>query len=237
MIAATQGLNTLLEKSRKSQHSSRHAPDLYRDAQDCDQVYPGCADLCPAWFALGHSGRASDLRSSSSFKDPHAQKWLDDISESNGLVTAALKVIHPDLYLAGMAAMRKLSERSDLSNVVLRWSTVFSGVSIISNRQTLCHRDFNSRHEYFDILATIGPYGYTTLNLPGLNTKLSYTCRTIVAISGKAFEHEVPPCEADRICYAYWMRDSVHRALGIPTADWTNMRKVERGYDGCYYGA
>jgi Oxygenase domain of the 2OGFeDO superfamily len=161
-------------------------------------------------------------KSSNNFSKPAALDWLGAISESNAIFSAILAVIHPTLYDAGWEAVKRLrgTPEIDPQNVFMQWASVFSGVSVISNRYTPPHRDRNSRKNWYDMLVTLGRYRSCQLELPGLGIALEYNPGTVVGISGNILEHAVPSFEGDRVCYAYFMRDNVHEWAKVPASHW-----------------
>src|SRR3981081_3441287 len=133
------------------------------------------------------------LQVSANFRSPAALDWLDAISESNAISSAILAVIHPKLYDAGWQTTKRLGDTPEIGppNVLHQWSSVFSGVAVISNRSTPPHRDGGSRHHWYDILVTLGSYRACNLKLPGLGITLEYGPGTVVGISGSVLEHAV----------------------------------------------
>jgi len=81
------------------------------------------------------------LQPSANFREPAALDWLHAISESNGILSAILAVIHPKLYDAGWKATKYLGNtpKTGAKELLDGWASVFSGVSIISNRITTLH--------------------------------------------------------------------------------------------------
>jgi hypothetical protein len=149
--------------------------------------------------------------------------WLDHISESNTVLSAILAVIHPELHDAGRETFNRLRQHAEIQpeDVLRRWTSVFNGVSVICNRRaTPPHRDGNSRKQWYDLLASIGCYRNCNMELPGLGLSLEYGPGTVVGLLGGTLEHEVPCFEGERVCYAYWMRDSVHEWAGVPAHSW-----------------
>jgi len=159
---------------------------------------------------------------SANFREPAALDWLHAISESNGILSAILVVIHPKLYDAGWKATKYLGNTPETGTKELLdgWASVFSGVSVISNCITMLHWDVNSRANWYDILLTLGPYENCDLKLPGLGISLEYGPGTVVGILGKVLEHAVPSFKGDRVCYAYFMRNNVHEWAKIAGKDW-----------------
>ena len=159
---------------------------------------------------------------SANFRLPAALDWLDAISESNAILSAILAVIHPKLYDAGWKTLKRLRDtlERDPQNVLSRWASAFSGVAIISNCSTPPHRDGSSRHNWYDMLVTLGRYWGCDLKLLGLGISLEYGPGTVVGLSGSVLEHAVPSFEGDRVCYAYFMRNNVHEWANIPGSEW-----------------
>src|SRR5713226_9735142 len=82
---------------------------------------------------------AFDLKMLASLKKHSENKgghcWLREIEESLAFLSAVLHVIHPELYASGQAAMEALRAQDKFHEVMEMWSSVFSGVQAISNRE------------------------------------------------------------------------------------------------------
>jgi hypothetical protein len=162
---------------------------------------------------------------SASLDSPTALEWLDEISTSNIILSAVLAVIHPNLYDAGRETLIRLRnhagiQQEDADHVLDRWTSAFSGVSVISNRISPLHRDGGSRPMWYNLLVTLGNYKNCKLDLPGLGISMDYRPGTVVGLSGMVLQHQVSGCEGDRLCYAYFMRDNVHEWAGVPESYW-----------------
>lgn len=156
------------------------------------------------------------------FRKPAALDWLDQISESNSILSAILAVIHPDLHEAGQKTFDALRQRAEIQpqDVLRQWTSVFNGVTVIRNRVTKAHRDGSSRKQWYDLLASVGRYRDCNLELPGLGLSLEYGPGSVVGLMGSTLEHKVPHFKGERVCYAYWMRDRVHEWAGVPGYSW-----------------
>ena len=156
------------------------------------------------------------------FQKPSAMAWLDEISESNAILSAILRVVHPQLYVAGRETLNRLRQSTEIKgqDVLKKWTSVFSGVSVIGNRTTPAHHDGRSRHHWYDLLTALGPYRNCNLELPGLGLSLEYGPGAVVGLSGMMLEHEVPSFSGERVCYAYFMRDAVHDWARVPGGTW-----------------
>lgn len=227
--------------------------DIYKPLSACQLLAPGCVNLSPAWFQQGHNVRPAlphvicmadqillqmrtdRLEVSASLKSKHGEAgrlWLDRIAESASLLSAILRIIHPDMYRAGRASLQQLrvqtdeiKDGADVQPIIEKWASVFNGVSVIINRQTPFHRDNNSRAEWYDMLATIGTFQDPIMELPGIGRRFAYNSGTVVGISGRCLQHGVSESQGERLCLAYYMRDNVHERLGIPVATWMNVDK------------
>jgi hypothetical protein len=146
------------------------------------------------------------------------------------LTGGILRISHPAEYQLGVTAGNMLSQEAntmrkspDRQTVFNAWSSPFTTLSIISNRETLAHRDTGGRFEWFDLLATFGQYENATLDLPGLGLRLRYRSGTAVAIAGRALVHKVDRVKGNRVCVAMYMRDAIHHQLGLPACGWAKM--------------
>ena len=68
------------------------------------------------------------------------------MSYPSGILSAALSIMHPALYNAGLDGMEKLSawaaeNDEDMDDALEDWATVYTNVSVIANRATPFHRD------------------------------------------------------------------------------------------------
>src|ERR1700741_2059125 len=165
---------------------------------------------------------------SANFGSPAALDWLSAISESNAVSSAILAVIYPKLYDAGWQTAERLRDTPEIdSHVLSQWASVFSGISVICNRDTPPHRDGYSRFHWYDLLVTLGRYRNCRFELPGLGISLEYGPGTVVGLSGNTLEHAVPRFEGDRVCYAYFMRDAVHEWANVSASDWMYINYYE----------
>jgi Oxygenase domain of the 2OGFeDO superfamily len=153
--------------------------------------------------------------------------WLESIKELSALIGGILSIIHPDLYKAGIEAFdqlahdhSKVQEHDEYLQLLQYWTTPFSGMSIISNRETPIHQDVQTRDSWYDVLLTVGDYSNGRVELPTFGVRLQYDPGTIVALSGKVVPHGVPKCDGNRVCLAYFMRKNVHERAGVHAASW-----------------
>ena len=107
-----------------------------------------------------------------------------------------LSLIHPKLFETGLDILRKLREWDDTKAVAREWQSVYTGISIISNRVTSSHRASRGRAEWYDLLANYCDEDDTAASIPhllirDLGLDLSYSSGTVIGLCGSVLEHEV----------------------------------------------
>jgi hypothetical protein len=160
-----------------------------------------------------------------SIRQSNVIPWLTGISTTEQDVNILLSVIAQDLYDAGTAAVAKIKVQHHSIAAVQAWPSAFSGISVISNRRTLFHRDQGGWPACFDFLAAAGTYDSGLLLCPDLGAKFIYSPGTAVALCGKMLRHGVFDWSGgERLCYAHFMRDNVHNRLGIQQTGWVDIK-------------
>lgn len=161
--------------------------------------------------------------------DSPARQWVEQTQEFSALCGGLLAVIHPKMAESGWQALDKMvrepqtvKNAANVADALEHWTSPFSGISIISNRETPVHRDVNGRNSWYDILATFGNYKKGRLELPGMGYRLEYQPGTVVGLAGKVVSHGVPSVEHNRVCIAYYMRNKVHEWLKVRSPSWMN---------------
>lgn len=135
--------------------------------------------------------------------------------------------MHPDQYIEGlrnMSALQDMALSGDLPgiwDILQHWASVFTVLSIISNRETPYHRDPLSRGQWFNVLTSTGTYSTLRMSLSSLGMEVEYAPGVMLGISGKMVRHGVPRADGDRICLSWYMRESVHKFTGIERGDWS----------------
>lgn len=140
-----------------------------------------------------------------------------------------MAVIHPDLYDIGRETLKRLRNVPEIlgQDVLSRWTSAFNGVAVISQRITPAHRDLSSMPHWYDMLVALGQYKNCDLEFPGLKLSLEYGPGTVVGLSGMVLEHEVANFKGNRVCYAYFMKDSVHEWAKARPGTWMNTKHYE----------
>ena len=204
----------------------------------------GIVDIASCWFQVGRSvsdmqnlfhellnafnqGRTSKPEVSRALKTPnsHVMEWLMGNQRFLFIITSVLAVVHRQQYEAGFAMLARirahpelLREPEEVWKVLSTWCCPFTGVSVISNRQTPSHRDAQTNPYWYDILSTMGTYTNLRFHLKSLGLSFSYRPGTVVALCGKILSHEADAIEyGDRACFAWFMREDVRNYLGVST--------------------
>jgi hypothetical protein len=139
-------------------------------------------------------------------KSHHSLKILNDL----------MRVIHPELHEAGSATLEKLKDLPSVKDAAVKWTSIFSGISLIANRKTKEHRDRNSAINWYDLLVTLGNYEEAFFDIPEFGLRLRYTPGTVVAICGNSLLHGVKEWgSGDRLCYAMFMRKYILDRFGL----------------------
>ncbi len=74
--------------------------------------------------------------------------WLKKQVRGSALIGGILSIVHPELFTAGVNSLKAMNETSDLickghrlAAVLRIWSSPFTAITTISNRDTPFHRD------------------------------------------------------------------------------------------------
>jgi hypothetical protein len=140
------------------------------------------------------------------------------------ICNAITALIGPQQYDAGLAAIQLIKAGSHLDNThpnLGRWTSVWSGSSIIVNRMTPFHRDVGAAPMHYDLLVSGGTHQQCLLDIQELGSRLSYPPGTGVAILGKVLRHGVKTWDGgERICQAHFMKDAVLDRLEQSRPEW-----------------
>jgi len=154
--------------------------------------------------------------------------WLKKQVRGSASIGGILSIVHPELFTAGVNSLKMMNETSDLickghrlAAVLRIWSSPFTAITTISNRDTPFHRDNSASHPWFDILLALGVYENGRIEFPGLGMRFKYDPGTVVAFTGRVLQHGAS-CPGDRACIAYHMKDNVIDKLGIKKPSWAN---------------
>ncbi|KAF8956033.1 hypothetical protein BDZ97DRAFT_1607550, partial [Flammula alnicola] len=123
----------LLDKSlriSKGSTSWRIKPTFFRAHPGW--LKPGNASMSPAWFQQAHE-KSNKLEVSVELAKNHSLAWLRKQVRGSALVGGILSIIHPELYAAGMDALRQLNtdprsvhKGNRLAEILRVWSSPFT---------------------------------------------------------------------------------------------------------------
>ncbi|KLO08463.1 hypothetical protein SCHPADRAFT_835306, partial [Schizopora paradoxa] len=142
--------------------------------------------------------------------------WLSHLEAFETILNHVLALTAPVQHDAGIKAQQKIREDpkhvlSDKARTTMQnWPSVFTGISVISNRTTPPHRDTGGSIYDFDILASTGTHKKATLHIQDTGLKFGYQPGVVVVLLGKLLRHSVPSWSGgERVCYAHFMRGNV----------------------------
>ena len=123
------------------------------------------------------------------------------------------------------AMQDRMIEEGCCNDIVERWPSAQTAVSVIANRATPFHRDSKSRVTWYDLITSIGPYDCAPMYLSAINLRIDNFPGTMCGFSGSAFRHAVRRCELSRISIAWYMREDLRQRTGVEPASWMVQRK------------
>ncbi|KAG2354278.1 hypothetical protein BDR07DRAFT_1494765 [Suillus spraguei] len=128
-------------KSVKADGNWRYNQEWFKQGSENVGSTPGCINLSLAWFQQGHEN-LSDPEVSASLKGPSSENILKAIARPAAIASAALRVMHPQQYFAGLRVLSHLGDKAlskelpQMPETLQYWASVFNSLSIISNRET-----------------------------------------------------------------------------------------------------
>lgn len=157
---------------------------------------------------------------------------MQDAQPSLNALTA---YIAPRTFEAGCKSIEEIKrlQQSQSANEpflenVLKWSSIFSGITVITNRKTKYHKDRGGHDSVFDLLLSCGTHSCCKLNVKELKLSFSYNPGTVVALNGSFLHHGVDGWTGgDRICYAHYMKKKVHERTGVKEVAWQNIKDFQ----------
>ncbi|KAG1894249.1 uncharacterized protein F5891DRAFT_961807 [Suillus fuscotomentosus] len=191
-------------------------------------LIPGCINISPCWFQQGWEdpGKQFIPEVSGTLKGNCNLSSIMDIQQLAFLSSAALQVMHPQLYRALMSPHIKLGlwaaeqGQDEMYRCLQHWASAYTGAAVVCNRDTPCHHDLKYPLEGFDILTLIGSYDNAVMNLTNLGIDLAYNPGVMVSYSGRLVRHGIQVSEGDRIIWAWFMWDSMHNHAQTPCTEY-----------------
>lgn len=134
-----------------------------------------------------------------------------------------LAIVHPELCESGSQALDKLRTRKATADHAAAWTSVFSGITVVTNQRTKKHRDRNGHFPWYDLLLACGKARDAKLKIEELGVEFDYGPGTGIFLCGNLLAHEVEDWgQRERVCYAHYMRYAVLKRLGITLPGYSN---------------
>ncbi|KAG1772258.1 hypothetical protein EV702DRAFT_976827 [Suillus placidus] len=198
-------------------------------------VMPRCINIAPCWFQQGHEcygpppenpddGFKPEIYAT--LKGERSLSTITAMQRPALLASTALCIMHPQLYWASVRTQVELSRWSvdqglpDMHSLLKHWASVYTGASVMCNRNSPDHRDPKCPPEAFDILTCIRNYHHGVMQLTNLGIDLLYNLGVMVSYSGHLVRHGINVAEGDRIVWAWFLQDSVHNYARMPCPDY-----------------
>ncbi|KAG1847056.1 hypothetical protein F4604DRAFT_1594712 [Suillus subluteus] len=172
---------------------------------------PGCINIAPCWFQQGHEVDGFKPEVSATLKGERSLSMIMDMQRPALLASAALRVMHPQLYWASVKTQIELGRWSgdqgmaDMHHLLKYWASVYTSAAIMCNRQSPDHQDPKCPPEAFDILTSIGSYRCATMKLPNLGIEMAYNPGVMVSYSGRLVRHGIRVDEGDQIVWSWFL--------------------------------
>ncbi|KAL4066039.1 hypothetical protein J3A83DRAFT_4099320, partial [Scleroderma citrinum] len=135
-------------------------------------------------------------------------QWLSNICLPAGTLSGILSIMHPPLYDVGLKVMKALRQWSAvadhaISDVLFKWPTVYTNVSVLANHSAPLHHDPHSHMDWYDLLISIGEYTDCVLDIPTLGLQLEYHASTVVAFFSRLLQYWDNAIAGNRYSLAY----------------------------------
>jgi hypothetical protein len=149
---------------------------------------------------------------------------MDTIRIPEAILSAMFMIAHPAQYHHAAAARYHTLVDEHVTTrwpECRNWPSIFTGISVMTNRVTPTHLDGKGEHSGYDCLVSIGTANAAELNLADLGAVFPYPPRTVVFLTGRVLKHEVKEWgDGDRTCYAHWTRQAVFKKYGFSPTEW-----------------
>ncbi|KAG1887752.1 hypothetical protein F4604DRAFT_1916572 [Suillus subluteus] len=228
----------------------------YFHMSDRRPLTPGCINIAPCWFQQGREVRPASFTGMPALAQlfqPYGlppsgvftPEVLATLKGKGGpmviismqwlalLASAALWVMHPELYWASVITQIKLAQwavENDLDDIYTHlqlWASVFNCAAVICNRQCPLHRDPRSAPEGFYVMTSVSHYDDGLMTLSNLSIQLRYNSGAIIGCSGCIVRHGVT-FTSDHIVWAWFMHDSLHNFMGTPQPQYATYMDVDQ---------
>lgn len=158
-----------------------------------------------------------------------------------------MSVIHPEQHYESRGSLLRCCspkgsqtpDQDRFKRIMTVWGTGFTGLSVISERETPFHRDGQNADWMYDLLVNISEQVDPDIraDLPGVGIRFRYGSGTVLSIQSKVVRHGVSASNSGRYSLAFFMRDQVSRRLNVPHEvmmserlfrKWLSLNELER---------
>jgi hypothetical protein len=105
------------------------------------------------------------------------------------------------------------------------WSSPFTTISLMSNRDAPPHRDVGATYTCMDLLVSVGNYTGGEFKVSGLGLTFWYRPGTVIGLLGRVVRHEAAAV-GGRLCFAQYLRETVLDTLLVPRPDWVKIQDL-----------
>lgn len=229
MVTNIHQLDDVLKKSLPKASAPPKTRQIGYKCPQSTTTSPGHIPFSPCWF--NGANVLSVSQSLRGWPDAPTVQYLRNDHESLSLLGAVLALIHPQQAAIGLSVLRGFQKNlihtntKDLGPVRLLYPSPCTAFSIISNRESLLHRDGKGYSPYYDVIATLGDYTDGRFEVPGIGLRFKYNPGTIVGICGKVLAHGVGEVDGDRFCLVQYFH---RRVLDVIAQKYSvNLREQE----------
>ncbi|KAK7434929.1 hypothetical protein VKT23_019932 [Stygiomarasmius scandens] len=208
----------------------RGADNLFDTRLKRRVIRPGVANFSFGWRGCGKGWTDDVVKSSLSLKEPASevvstQLWLERITDLQVIISLILSIIHPVLFDAAKEVLdycvKPSSHDGETFEWASRWNSVFTALTVISDRITPEHVDSRGSPRYFDALVSLGTATSPKIAFKELDSTFSYKAGTIIFFAGRGWTHEVGDWGSGaRVCYASYIRREMIEGHGETVDSW-----------------
>ncbi|KAK7677485.1 hypothetical protein QCA50_003723 [Cerrena zonata] len=188
---------------------------------DNDYISTGLANLSAAWYMAGHK---SPPYTTPFLQRSEGHKFVSVARDPFAVVSGILAITHPQQYEMAKEMKDSMITSGNCAEALGRWPTVFTAISVITNRESPFHRDLHESWKWFDFLLSFGPYKHAPLYLANLGIRVNNPPGTICIFGGRALWHGVRRV-SPRVTLALYMRKNIQKELGIQSASWMTQQE------------
>ena len=157
--------------------------------------------------------------------------FLQDMKETNALISGIFRMLHPDQCRHGLAFYEDLRRFPDIADITRHWASAFTAFQVINNRTSPPHTDRGTSYGALDVLTAIGDFKGGHIHTPNLPVDFAQEPGCVLALATRVIPHGVQPYEGNRISIAWFMKDDVMSWAQLPQTTWMSKEDMTTVYD------